>query len=117
MSSALRGARFWLNAALLSAVSAVAAAVACSGGSDLPSGIDPGGTGGALGSGGTGGMDAGPCTDSETRTCSVTLGLHGNILDCFDGIQTCSAGVWGACTDGTTSQRHFPNQGHNTHKY
>src|SRR5687767_7711466 len=79
------------------------AIVACGGGNDLPGGA--GSYGGESGQGGV--PPIVPCTDGEARACSITLGLHGDVLSCYEGTQRCEAGVWGACTDGTTLERRY----------
>jgi hypothetical protein len=42
----------------------------------------------------------GPCTDGDTQECSIILGVHNDIVSCFHGVQACTDGVWGMCTDG-----------------
>ncbi len=48
-------------------------------------------------------IDTGPCRDGATRDCSVTLGRQGRVLSCYHGTQTCNAGAWGRCENGTSS--------------
>ncbi len=45
------------------------------------------------------------CTDGATQNCSVTVGQHGTVLTCYDGVQTCQNGHWGECADGQVVQR------------
>jgi hypothetical protein len=54
------------------------------------SGGTAGGTGGATG--GTGGTTA--CTNGTTRSCSA----DGKLGSCAAGTETCTSGVWGACS-------------------
>lgn len=74
------------------------------GGGPKPPTVGGGGEGGAGGDGGDGG-DGGQgggtaCPENATRDCSVTLGQHGDVLSCFEGVQTCKGGQWGPCADG-----------------
>jgi hypothetical protein len=40
----------------------------------------------------------GPCSpDGSTQDCHEVLSQHGNITMCFDGVQVCTGGMWGAC--------------------
>lgn len=66
-----------------------------------PSGVDDsdlGGSGGGTGTA-TGTDDTGPCEDGATRACKVDLGTHHGVTSCFEGVQTCAEGVWGACEE------------------
>jgi hypothetical protein len=49
-------------------------------------------------------VDAGPCEDGSTRSCTVTLNRQGNVLTCYKGTETCAGGSWSACRDGVASQ-------------
>lgn len=42
-------------------------------------------------------LDAATCSDGETRPCGSAVGA------CETGLETCSAGVWGACTGGVVA--------------
>jgi hypothetical protein len=42
----------------------------------------------------------GPCTDGDSKECSIILGVHNDIVSCFHGTQVCNDGVWGPCADG-----------------
>ncbi len=85
---------------LLAALGVCAAvAVACSGGQNLPPGMN--GSGGSAGS--TSAEAGGPCTNGQTRDCHVKLGEHNGVLSCYEGTQTCVGGTWGACGDGTVT--------------
>jgi len=76
-----------------------------------PSGVDmsTGGDGG--GSGTSTSSDEGPCEDGETRTCKVDLGTHHGVTSCFEGVQTCTDGAWGACLDPTDPRPPPPEDG------
>jgi hypothetical protein len=41
----------------------------------------------------------GACTSGDARECKVMLGLHGDVVNCFVGIQFCDGGNWGPCHD------------------
>ncbi len=80
----------------------VITAVAC--GSDRPPVSDPGVRS-------PGGVQTGPCsTNGETVACDVETGRSGNVVNCFNGTQTCENGVWGPCggTSGTLSTVNLP---------
>jgi len=49
-------------------------------------------------------VEAGPCAEGATRSCSVTLDRQGTILTCYKGTETCVGGSWSECRDGVTSQ-------------
>jgi hypothetical protein len=53
------------------------------------------------GSGGVGGVATGPCETGETRKCGIKLAQHDDIVTCYLGTQSCNAGTWGECTDGS----------------
>lgn len=56
------------------------------------------------GPGTSGNYRTGPCsTNGETVACDVETGRVGNVVNCFNGTQTCQNGVWGACGAGGTS--------------
>lgn len=63
------------------------------------SGLDAAGFDG--GSGGVGGVATGPCETGETRKCGIKLAQHDDIVTCYLGTQSCNAGTWGECTDGS----------------
>jgi len=45
-----------------------------------------------------GSSSSGPeCEEGTTRVCRIDLGTHGTVKSCFEGIQTCTDGAWGAC--------------------
>jgi hypothetical protein len=98
-------ARFFKGWPRLAAALGVSAAlaIACSGPHDLPPHLTGGGSGGSAG--GTAPDSGGPCTNGQTRDCSVTLGEHNGVLTCYDGTRTCVGGSWGACGDGTVNNR------------
>ena len=92
----------WVRKTLALATIALAGSAmmaACSGGDDNP--LDPPvpGTGG----GGVGGSTStgGPCQEGSERECHVTIGEHGGVLTCLDGVQQCEGMLWGPC-HGTT---------------
>lgn len=39
------------------------------------------------------------CTLGAMQACKVLLPAHGSIHPCFVGVQICSNGTWGPCTD------------------
>ena len=39
------------------------------------------------------------CTDQQVRECRVELGQQGTVQNCFVGLQLCSKGVWGPCSN------------------
>jgi hypothetical protein len=39
------------------------------------------------------------CTSGETQTCTIYLGQHGDLSNCVEGIDICSAGEWTGCID------------------
>lgn len=41
----------------------------------------------------------GSCTTGDARECKVMLGLHGDVVNCFVGIQFCDNANWGPCRD------------------
>jgi hypothetical protein len=42
-------------------------------------------------------VSAGPCTSGVVQECKVMLGVHGDVSNCFVGVQMCRDGKWGAC--------------------
>ncbi len=42
-------------------------------------------------------VEVGPCEPGAERACGVTLEQANGIVTCFEGTQTCDAGVWGEC--------------------
>lgn len=47
-------------------------------------------------------VEQGSCADGATRECHVTLGQHGSVVTCYRGVQVCTEGAWGPCTDAET---------------
>ncbi|MCB9638930.1 MAG: hypothetical protein H6728_09310 [Myxococcales bacterium] len=45
--------------------------------------------------------NCGACTDGQTRSCYTGAANTRNIGTCKDGTETCTGGVWGACTGET----------------
>jgi hypothetical protein len=46
-------------------------------------------------------LRTGPCEiEGETIACKVKTGQAGKIVNCFEGVQTCSGGTWSACGEG-----------------
>ncbi len=48
--------------------------------------------------------DAGPeasspavCVEGSQRGCKITLPSHGQVNNCFVGVETCTDGQWGPC--------------------
>jgi hypothetical protein len=39
------------------------------------------------------------CATGETRACKIYLGQHGDLANCVDGLDVCSAGEWTGCID------------------
>jgi hypothetical protein len=39
------------------------------------------------------------CTSGETKSCSIYLGKHGDLSNCIQGLDICSAGEWTGCVD------------------
>lgn len=39
------------------------------------------------------------CVTGETRACKITLGEHGGIENCVEGLDVCSGGEWTGCID------------------
>jgi hypothetical protein len=39
------------------------------------------------------------CVTGDTRSCKITLGQHGDITNCIDGLDVCSGGEWTGCID------------------
>lgn len=44
-----------------------------------------------------GGVAAGTCTTGDARECKVMLGRHGDVVNCFVGMQLCEDDAWGPC--------------------
>ena len=44
-----------------------------------------------------GGAASGTCTTGDARECKVMLGQHGNVVNCFVGMQVCEDEAWGPC--------------------
>ncbi|MBI3205989.1 MAG: VWA domain-containing protein [Myxococcales bacterium] len=53
------------------------------------------------GNGGVGGVATGPCETGDSRKCGIKLAQHDDIVTCYVGTQSCTAGKWGECTDGS----------------
>lgn len=49
--------------------------------------------------------DLPPCESGTSRSCSTTLGEHGDVLTCYDGVQTCVGGTWSVCSYGEVKSR------------
>ncbi|MBK7581215.1 MAG: VWA domain-containing protein [Myxococcales bacterium] len=77
---------------------AAALPVGCSDDGSLPGATFDGGSGGG---GGFGGVATGPCDTGDSRKCGIELAKHGDIVSCYVGTQTCSAGTWGECGEGS----------------
>ncbi|HKO92426.1 MAG TPA: C-type lectin domain-containing protein [Polyangiaceae bacterium] len=52
----------------------------------------------------------GTCTSGEVQDCSVTLGVHEGVLNCYRGQQVCAEGVWGSCGNGEMSSLPAPGE-------
>ena len=39
------------------------------------------------------------CVTGETRACKIYLGQHGDVANCLEGLDVCSAGEWTGCVD------------------
>jgi hypothetical protein len=39
------------------------------------------------------------CATGETQSCTIFLGQHGDLSNCVEGIDICSAGSWTGCVD------------------
>jgi len=39
------------------------------------------------------------CVTGETRACKIYLGQHGDVANCLEGLDVCSAGEWTGCID------------------
>lgn len=50
------------------------------------------------------------CTSGEVQDCSVTLGVHEGVLDCYHGQQVCAGGAWGSCDSGEMSSPPAPGE-------
>ncbi|NUQ75481.1 MAG: VWA domain-containing protein [Polyangiaceae bacterium] len=97
--SALARARRFLYAGLVAAALVpLATAASCSAGDDL-----------GPPSPGTGIQNGGPCSDGATRSCHITLDQQNGVLTCYDGVQACIDGTWGACENGSIASRPAPS--------
>lgn len=56
------------------------------------------------------GGGAQPCTAGSVRDCSITLGEHNGVLNCYHGQQVCLDGQWGACGSGEVSSLPAPGE-------
>jgi hypothetical protein len=43
--------------------------------------------------------DGATCVTGETRACTLFLGKHGDLANCVEGLDVCSAGEWTGCID------------------
>jgi hypothetical protein len=92
----------YLRIALGVAVVVAGSMAGCSDDGQLPPYLGPGG-------GGSGSIEAGPCTDGVTRACGFPVKRQGNVVSCFRGTQSCQNGTWGQCANGTvTEEVHEP---------
>ena len=41
----------------------------------------------------------GPCVEGTVESCRVPLSAHGDVRNCFVGIQVCVDGAWSACME------------------
>lgn len=39
------------------------------------------------------------CATGETKSCTIFLGRHGDLANCVEGVDVCSAGEWTGCID------------------
>ena len=39
------------------------------------------------------------CQTGDTRSCTISLGTHGDLNNCIEGIDVCSGGEWTGCID------------------
>jgi hypothetical protein len=46
---------------------------------------------------GGGGCAPVACTDGTTGACTITLGEHGGVKRCYEGVRVCVDGQWGPC--------------------
>lgn len=46
---------------------------------------------------GEAGAPSGTCPPGVVRECKVMLGRHGDVQNCFVGVQQCSDDAWGPC--------------------
>ena len=44
-------------------------------------------------------VDPTGCTSGETKSCTIYLGKHGDLSNCVQGLDICSAGEWTGCVD------------------
>ena len=47
----------------------------------------------------TGAPTSAACVTGETRSCTLFLGRHGDLANCVEGLDVCSAGEWTGCID------------------
>jgi hypothetical protein len=79
-------------AAVVTAASAIGLVLALGCGADALMDKGGGGPGGS-------GLHSGPCSpEAATVSCHMQTGRDGNIVNCFNGTQTCIGGEWGPCT-------------------
>jgi hypothetical protein len=52
--------------------------------------------------------DVPSCQPGAVRPCGVTVSEQGDLLSCYEGIQTCTDGTWGSCEDGSVVTRQRP---------
>ena len=45
------------------------------------------------------GVVRGSCVEGAERKCSIQLGQHDGIVNCFVGVQVCLNKMWGPCED------------------
>ncbi len=50
------------------------------------------------------------CSEGEQRDCSITLTQANGVLSCYQGVQACEAGHFGACENGKKIQQVDPRQ-------
>jgi hypothetical protein len=39
------------------------------------------------------------CATGDTQSCTIFLGRHGDLSNCVEGLDVCSAGAWTGCID------------------
>ncbi|MFZ5896691.1 MAG: hypothetical protein ACOY0T_36885 [Myxococcota bacterium] len=39
------------------------------------------------------------CNDGDSRSCTLPLPAQGSVMNCVSGVQICSEGHWGACSE------------------
>jgi hypothetical protein len=74
----------------------------------LPERIGGGGPGGRAAGGDEDAVeedgDDAACDDGAMRECRVFLGEHNGVTSCFEGVQICRDGTWGACGSAPLTQ-------------